>query len=247
MRMRRLVALTAVGLALAACGSQQIANPGAGSDDVSRVAFLQEESTYPMALLAGTLGGDAETGCLWVSGPHGEGERTPLRLHHDSAVLDVSAQPPVIRDGDRVLAAFGDAVEMGGGFGVSPAGPSCTDHGTPFTGHSLVRALPGAPPTVTLTELRRACGPVDGPALAGSLVVDGVPRQSLVLEVDAPDGTLIARQQLPAAEGWSDLLVPLDDARIDIDLPPEWNVRVSEREQVIAQALVDLRPGPTCG
>lgn len=188
-----------------------------------------------------------KTGCLWLEAPLGAGERVGFRLHHDTAELDVSAQPPVIRDGDRVLAAFGDDVEMGGGFGVSPAGPDCTEPGTPFAGHSLQRALPGVPPTVTLTDLRCACGPDDGPALAGRLRVDGVPRQPLVLEVDAPDGTLLAREQFPAVEGETDLLVPLDDADTDTDLPPEWNVRVSEREQVIAQTLIDLRPGPTCG
>jgi hypothetical protein len=200
-----------------------------------------------MALLVGTLGGDVETGCLWLSATSGGGERTALLLHHDRAVLDVSAQPPVVRDGDLVLAAFGDEVQLGGGSGVTPAAPGCAGLGRTFAGHSLQRSLPGEPPTVTLTDLRRTCGPADGPALAGMLLVEGVPRQPLVLEVHAPDGSPLARVDLPAAEGETDLLVALSDVPPRTDLPPEWNVLVSEREQTLAQALVDLRPGPTCG
>lgn len=37
-----------------------------------------------------------------------------------------------------------------------------------------------------------------------------------------------------------------DDAESATVVLPEWNVRVSEREQVVAQTLVDLRPGPGC-
>lgn len=40
---------------------------GGGADEasaVSRVAFVPETGTTPMALLAGVLGGDAGTGCL---------------------------------------------------------------------------------------------------------------------------------------------------------------------------------------
>jgi hypothetical protein len=241
----RLLAACVAALLVVSCGSQ--AGPAlTAASDVSRVAFLPEEETYPLALLAGTLGGDPYTGCLWVSGSPGTG-RTAFLLHEDTAVLDVSAEVPVIRDGDRILAAFGEAVRMGGGNTGSPPAPGCEEHGEPFTAHGLQQELPGVAPTVALSQLRRGCGPTNGPALVGRLSVSGLPRQPLLLEVDAPDGTLLARQELPATEGTTDLLVPLDNVGLVPDLPPEWNVRVSEREQVVAQALVDLRPGPVCG
>lgn len=237
----RAAVFVALGL-LTACGSPETASP-AGGPDVSRVAFLPEQEAYPQALLVGTLGGDVDTGCLWVDGP-GEG-RLPFLLHEDTAVLDVSAEPPVIRDGDRLLAAFGDAIEMGGGHLGSAPAPGCEDHGQPFTGNGLQQALLGAAPTVTIVDLHRTCGPSDGPALGGRLVVSGVPRQPLVLEVDGPDGTPLARETFPAVAGTTDLLVPVDDPFLAT--PPEWNVRVSERERVLAQVLVDPRPGSTCG
>lgn len=106
-------------LLLSTCGSSGPAAPAVGPD-VSRVSFLAEEELYPMGALTGPLGGDTKTGCLWVQTASGDGDRLPVRLHDAAAELDVSVQPPVIRDGSQVLAAFGDAVELGGGNGVSP-------------------------------------------------------------------------------------------------------------------------------
>ncbi len=138
------VSLTVLlGLAMTACSSQDQASTDA-SAGVSRVSFLPEQENVPMGYLAGTLGGDEKTGCLWVQATSRQGERVAVRLQNDDAELDVSAQPPVIRVGTKAIAAFGDSVEMGGADGETPA-PGCEDEGAPFFGHTLQRATPGAP------------------------------------------------------------------------------------------------------
>lgn len=228
-------------LLLAACGSESTVLRG-DPPDVRRVSFTQEPETHMLALLTGTLGGDANTGCLWIAQP--DGGRTPVVLAHDTAVLDVTAQPAVIRDGDTILAAFGDDVELGGGVGQQSAA-GCVDLGPVFLGHGLRRPLPGALPTATFSDLRRVCGPADGPALGGRLLVEGVPRLPLLLEVLGPDGSTLARTEVPVVGGERELLVPLDDAFAAT--PPEWNVVVSEGAQALAQTLLDPRPGPACG
>ncbi len=111
---------------------------------VGRVSFLPEQAAYPDSLLDGTLGGDVTTGCLWTEVGPGKDDRVPFRLHEDTAELDVTVEPPVIRDGTRVLAAFGDEVEMGGGF-VGASAPGCAALGEPFSGNSLQR-MDEAPP-----------------------------------------------------------------------------------------------------
>jgi hypothetical protein len=143
-----------------------------------------------------------------------------------------------------VLAAFGDRVELGGGSGGEQV-PGCPAPQGVFTGHGLRRALPGELPKATLTDVRRTCGSADGPAVAGRLVVEGVPRLPLQLEVLGPDGAILGRSQLPAAEGEVQLFLDLADPFAP--LPEEWNVIVSEGAQSLAQALIDPRPGDACG
>lgn len=109
-------------------------------DRASRVAFVPETGTTPMALLTGVLGGDAETGCLWVE--HPRNGRVLLLLQHDSARLDTASRPPSVRDGDEIFAAFGDAVEATGAVGgTSPT--VCGQADQTFTAHRLERAGTG--------------------------------------------------------------------------------------------------------
>ena len=228
-------------LLVAGCASGGGDTLGSAEPDVSRVSFVPAPEAAMQALLTGTLGGDPSTGCLWVEGPH----RVPLVIQHDTAVLDISAQPPVVRDGEEVLAALGDAVEVGGGHAGTSA-PGCEDLGPAFLGHGLTRPLPGEPPRVTLRDVRRDCGPTDGPALRLTAVVEGGPRLPLTVEVQAhPAGTRLGLVELTPEQGERDVLVPFDD--LFAALPDEVLVTVSEGPQALAQALADPRPGPACG
>jgi hypothetical protein len=102
--------------------------------DPSRAAF-RPSGPLEFALLEGELGGDAATGCLWVAAP--SGRRTPLLLVSNTAAADFSTRPFRVVDGTAVLAVEGQAVSLGGGFGVerdAPVVPGCPIEGTPFRG-----------------------------------------------------------------------------------------------------------------
>lgn len=71
----------------------------------------------PEALFVGVLGGDPETGCLWLNTGT---ERTQLTVWHDTARTDFSVSPFEVTVEDRVIAREGDEVEMTGG--VWPSG-----------------------------------------------------------------------------------------------------------------------------
>ena len=98
--------------------------------------------------------------------------------------------------------------------------------------------------SVWLGELRRVCGPADGPALGGRLLVRGAPRQALDVRVSSRAGVVLGQVRLAALGEETALVVPLGDPLER--LPAAWDVAVSEGGRVLVQAVVDPRPGPTC-
>ncbi len=110
----------------------------AGAQGVGRVSFRPAAQTQLTASEQGVLGGDPGTGCLWFER---YGERVALVVEHDSAHLDVTADPAVVRDGDDVWAVFGEQVQLGGGHvDLARAVPECRSDGAPFVASSLRRA-----------------------------------------------------------------------------------------------------------
>jgi hypothetical protein len=83
------------------------------------------------ALAMGALGVDPTTGCLWLES---EGGRTPLLLHGAEYRVDLGADPPTVLRGDQPVAAAGDQVSLGGGFGA-PGVPGCPVGGDAFVGY----------------------------------------------------------------------------------------------------------------
>jgi hypothetical protein len=83
------------------------------------------------ALLAGSLGIDRASGCLWVENPAG---RTPVLLAHPRYSVRLDATPAVL-DEDNVPSLAGKQVRLGGGFvSRSDAVPGCPVSGEPFVG-----------------------------------------------------------------------------------------------------------------
>lgn len=110
-----------------------------GSSDPSRAAFVYvsaEEDAGPsfLGLAVGELGGDPETGCLWIGGA----PRTRLLIvTSDQAThVDFTVKPFVVRSGETVVAAEGQKITLTGGLG-GPAGVlthDCPVDGEPFVG-----------------------------------------------------------------------------------------------------------------
>lgn len=95
-----------------------------------------EKRSYNMARAEGSLGGDPGSGCLWLRSP--VGTRSPVRLMTDDVdlLVDFTADPFVLRSGERVVAVEGAALVLTGGVGTdeAPYAPGCPVSGTVFTG-----------------------------------------------------------------------------------------------------------------
>jgi hypothetical protein len=111
--MKRLLVLPALLVSLAACGESPPS--GSASDDVSRAAVRSSNGINMLALKMGVLRADAESGCLWLEGETGE-PTGQLLLQGDSYSVNFADSPPTVRDGDEVVAAVGEQVQVGGGY-----------------------------------------------------------------------------------------------------------------------------------
>lgn len=142
--------------ACAACGGTQAvetiasqseaSKPATPAGDTSRAAFdpltfevpAGTERAYKSALAGGALGGDEQSGCLWLE--HGNGQTTALRLMTDDEALrvDFAAEPFVLRSGDDVVAVEGQQVEVSGGAGLTTYAPPCPVSTPTFAGILVV-------------------------------------------------------------------------------------------------------------
>lgn len=133
-------------LLMSACGNGQAASfavPAAPSNSADASPTGDGRATAAvrpgngMAMQAharGVLRADATTGCLWLEGPDGVGRE--VLLQGDSYRVDFDVSPVVIRDGERVVAEVGTAVDMGGGFTPRVDGvEGCPAEGGPFLGY----------------------------------------------------------------------------------------------------------------
>lgn len=115
--------------------SQSPTEPAAPSQDRENAAFVREPAgSSRAALLAGVLNVDDATGCLWLDAG---GQRHQVLLKGETLRLDFTADSPVIRDGDAVVAAAGERMELQGGFTDVPGVPGC-----PVGGQVWIGALP---------------------------------------------------------------------------------------------------------
>lgn len=127
MAMSRGLQVFAAAMILSACGEGQ---PASTAADVGRVSFQPGVDVGMAAPAHGVLGGDADTGCLWFE----DGSKTVgLVVQDDTAVADFDADPPVIRDGETVVATFGQEVWLVGGYVKSfRAATGCAGVGSTF-------------------------------------------------------------------------------------------------------------------
>lgn len=115
---------------LIACGGDATPTPRASPDGPAVAAIVATEGPLNAAQSVGMLGGDATTGCLWLTV---DGRREQLLLQGQGLRLDWALRPAAVLRGDQVLARLGDAVTLRGGYvsramglqGVSgcPVGP----------------------------------------------------------------------------------------------------------------------------
>lgn len=133
--MRRREQVLALVASVLAGGVGYTAHAGSESRDaLDRTSVVDPRGVNKLALLTGSLGGDAGTGCLWVE--H-QGHRTALVLEHMSAGVNFATSPPAVETEDGVVARFGDAVSLGGGLDSDVAVPGCAPLGTPFRAWKL--------------------------------------------------------------------------------------------------------------
>lgn len=130
MRLRRGPALACTAVAVAVAALAVVATNAIEGRGLNRTSFTEPQQINLYAAASGVLGGDADTGCLWVT--QASNVRTPIVFAHATAGTDYSSLPPTVRTSDAVIARFGDTVQLGGGFKPDAAVQACASLGTPF-------------------------------------------------------------------------------------------------------------------
>jgi hypothetical protein len=103
-----------------------------GSRDRARAAVRAELADPGDAQVAGTLGIDAASGCLWVETTTG---RSPVLLAHPRYSVRLDSTPPVVAEDGGAPAAAGQQVRLAGAAGTAAdAVPGCSIPGPPFVG-----------------------------------------------------------------------------------------------------------------
>lgn len=135
----RIAAAAAIAVAASSCSStrelmaapEQVP-PAPPSTD--RRSFDDMPLVVDLAVLTGQLGGDAASGCLWLT--QLDGTRGAIVVYSDELRADFSQEPFVLRraDGSRAVGEGDRVVATGGHVDASKAVRDCPVVGEPFSG-----------------------------------------------------------------------------------------------------------------
>ncbi|MBA3249900.1 MAG: hypothetical protein H0T66_06245 [Geodermatophilaceae bacterium] len=124
-------------LALSGCGATRGEGP-------ATAAVLPKRDGGPEALTSGVLGGDPDSGCLWLEGPSGDREQILLVGGFE---VDWTTDPPRVLQDDMPLVELGEFLHFAGGNEVGDGVPDCpvAPSGSGKLWHAFARFTP--PPT----------------------------------------------------------------------------------------------------